>query len=99
LRVAVGEVSADIAVSDSTQQGIAQRMDQHVSIRMPEQPARMRNLDPTNNQTTPLGQPMRVVSYSRPNHGRILYPIWTWPTTLQYSIPDSTINSSSPVNR
>jgi hypothetical protein len=44
-------------------------MDQHVGIGVSMQPARMRNLDPAYDQSPPFNQSVRVIPYSRSNHG------------------------------
>jgi hypothetical protein len=44
-------------------------MQQNVGVGMSFQPVRMRNLDAAQNQFSPLGEPMHIVTDSTSNHG------------------------------
>src|SRR5437667_11107078 len=59
---------ADIARTDSSQQGIGDSMQQNIGIGMSFQPVRMRNLDATQNQFSSRGEPMHIIADSTSNH-------------------------------
>ena len=60
----IGEMIPDVAHIRRAQQRIAQRMDQHVGIRMAQQAQRMLNLDTSEPQLASLDQTMHVVAES-----------------------------------
>ena len=53
-RVGIRKVAADITQSCRPQQGIHDRMGKHVSVRVAQQPQRVRYLYPTQNEFAPL---------------------------------------------
>ena len=55
---------ADIALTDCAQQRVRNCMAKHVRVRMSFDPAIVRNLDAAQDQLTPGGEPMRVVTVS-----------------------------------
>ena len=62
IRIIIGKIITDIAQAGSSQQGIHDSMDQHIGIRMPQQTLMVRNLNPANDQLTPLGKPVYIVA-------------------------------------
>ncbi len=52
---------ADIAESRRSQQRVAHRMRQHISVRMPHRPFIERQLNPADDQLPPFRQPVQVV--------------------------------------
>src|SRR5712692_10341111 len=65
-RIRVRKMRADVAQSRRTQQRIAHRVRQHVTIRMPHRPLVKPYFDSADDERPPLGQPMQVVADSRP---------------------------------
>src|SRR5579859_1550487 len=61
-RVAGGEVAADVAQRRCAEQGIDDGVNQHVSVGMPRQPARVGDGDAADHQGAPFGEAMYVVA-------------------------------------
>ena len=73
-RVGVGEMAADVAKAGGTEQGIDDRVQQRIRIRMPQQPAVVGNLDPAQQQLAAghqrVGVPPLANSQGRQLHQR-----------------------------
>ena len=59
----------DVAVGDSPQKSVAQRVNQHVRVRVPLQPLFVRNFYAAQHKPPPSNQPMRIITYSCAYHG------------------------------
>ena len=57
----------DIACADRAQHRINQRMDRHVSVAVPGQPARCIQLDPAQPQLFTVSQPVDVIARADPD--------------------------------
>ena len=64
LRVGVREMAADIAQRRGAEQGIGDRVQQHVGIRMAEQPQAMRHFDTAENQLATWHQRMYIPAFT-----------------------------------
>ena len=62
--VGIGKMSADIALTNRTQQGVANRMNQHITIRVSQQSAVMSNSDPAKHQGTSATKAVYIVTVS-----------------------------------
>lgn len=62
-RIAIGKVRADVAKRSSSQQSVANRVRQHVRIRVPEQAFLKWNLHAAENELSPFNQQVYVVTY------------------------------------
>jgi hypothetical protein len=69
LRIARREMPADITQRSRTQQGIAQRMQHDVAVRVSRQPRVMRDLDTTEHQSPAGLKGMGIDALSDPYHG------------------------------
>ena len=67
LRIGIRVVFPDIAQPGRSQKGIGHRVANHVRVGVPEQPERMLDPEPTQDQRPPLAQPMRVVPDPNPH--------------------------------
>ena len=61
-------MAADVAERRCTEQRIGDGMQQHIRIRMAEQPERMRYLDTADDKLAPLDQPMHIVTHAKTRH-------------------------------
>ena len=55
---------ADVAQGGGTQQGVADGVNRHVSVRMGDEPFGERNFDPSQHQLQAVGQRVHVVAVS-----------------------------------
>jgi len=67
LRIGIGKMSADIAQPGRTQQGIAQGMDEHIPIRMRDQPLFVRNGDAAQHHMIPITEPVGIIAMTNAN--------------------------------
>ena len=62
--VGIRKMSADIALTNRTQQGVANRMNQHITIRVSQQSAMVGNSDPTEHQGVTSTKTVYIVTVS-----------------------------------
>ena len=82
-RVGVGEEMADIRLAQRAEDRIANRVHQHVGIRMPVQTLRVRNLHAAQDQFSPLDQGMHIIADANMNHAAN-YSAAPWRTTKEF---------------
>ena len=61
-RVGVGEELPDVAPADAAEQGVGNGVREHVGIRVPQEPARMRYVHAAQDEPAPLGERMHIVA-------------------------------------
>jgi hypothetical protein len=62
LRIGIGKQAADVTQAGRAKQGIGDRVQQHIGVRMTEQPLMVRNLDAAENQFATGRKGMHVES-------------------------------------